>query len=54
MQAALDLLFTLHNKNQVLIKNCSHGNSRFHDMSAILDFQKFYFSQNCNKFYWNW
>ena len=40
MQAALDCFFTFHDKNQVLIKNCSHGNSRFYDMSAILDFSK--------------
>ena len=61
MQAALDYLFSFHNKNLVLIKNCYHGNSRFHNMSAILAailaatlvFQKFYFSQNSNKFYWN-
>ena len=44
MYAALDYLFTFYNKNQVLIKNCCHGNSRFHNMSAILaailDFSK--------------
>ena len=44
MEVALDQLFTFHKKNQVLIKNCCHGNSRFHNMSAILaailDFSK--------------
>ena len=44
MQAALDKFFIFHNKNQVLIKNCCHGNSHFHNMSAILaailDFSK--------------
>ena len=47
MEAAYDLFFTFHNKNQVLIKNCCHGNSRFHNMSAILatilDFSKILF-----------
>ena len=41
----------------ICIKNCCHGNNRFHNMSAILaailDFSKFHFSQNCNKFYWS-
>ena len=36
MQAALNQLLTFHKKNQVLIKNCGHGNSRFHNKSAIL------------------
>ena len=44
MEVALDYFFTFHNKNQVLIKNCCHGNSRSHNMSAILatilDFSK--------------
>ena len=47
MEVALNWLFTFHNKNQVLIKNCCHGNSRFHNMSAILaailDFSKILF-----------
>ena len=47
MEVALDRLFSFHNKNQVLIKNCCHGNSRFHNMSAILaaimDFSKLFF-----------
>ena len=47
MQAALDKFFIFHNKNQVLTKNCCHGNSRFHNMSAILaailDFSKILF-----------
>ena len=47
MEVALDQLFTFHNENQVLIKNCCHGNSRFHNMSAILaailDFSKILF-----------
>ena len=47
MQAALDKLSTFHIKNQVLIKNCCHGNSRIHNMSAILaailDFSKIIF-----------
>ena len=54
MQAALDYLFTFHNKNQVLIKNCCHGNSRFHNMSAILaaflDFSKFFFRKTATNF----
>ena len=45
MEAALDSLFI--KKNEVLIKNCCHGNSRFHNMSAILaailDFSKILF-----------
>ena len=36
MEVSLDSLFTFHNKNQVLIKNCCHGNSRFQNMSTIL------------------
>ena len=47
MEVALDWLFTFRNKNQVLIKNCCHGNSRFHNMSptlaAILEFSKILF-----------
>ena len=47
MEVALDLLFTFYNKNQVLIKNCCHGNSRFRNISAvlaaILDFSKILF-----------
>ena len=57
MEVALDLFFTFHNKNQVLIKNCCHGNSRFHNMSAILaailDFSKILFFTKLQQIYRN-
>ena len=47
MEVALDKLFTSHNRIQVLIKSCCHGNSRFHNTSdilaAFLDFSKIFF-----------
>ena len=47
MEVALDELFIFHYKNQVLIKSCCYGNSRFNNMSAILaailDFSKILF-----------
>ena len=53
MEVALDEFFTFHNKNQVLIKNCCHGNSRFHNMSdilaAFLDFSKILFFAKLQK-----
>ena len=49
MQAALGSLITFHNSNQVLIKNCFYGNSRFTTCPPswphLEFFQKFCFSQ---------
>ena len=48
---------TFHNSNQVLIKNCCYGNGRYTTCPPYWPsswiFRKFYFTQNCSKFYWN-
>ena len=54
MQAAFGELITFCNNNQVLIKNCCYGNSRFttwpQSWPQSWSFQKFYFTQNYSTF----
>ena len=54
MQAALGLLITFQNNNQVLIKNCCYGNNRFTTWPPSWPpswiFQKFYFTKTAANF----